>query len=248
MKVLGIDIGGSGVKGAPVDVKKGKLLGERYRIPTVLPGLPSPDFIMGLIKVIIKEFKWKGPIGCGFPSPIVDGIAVKASNISPDWIGVDVGKMITLYTGFPTKLINDADAAGLAEIKFGAGKGVKGVVFMVTVGTGLGTALFTDGKLVPNTELGHIRMDAGFAETYTSDATRRTYPLTWDEWADRFNEYLREIEKLFYPSLIIVGGGASKKFDRFSDLININTPVVPAKMLNASGIIGAAYYAKDLIE
>ncbi len=245
MKILGIDVGGSGIKGAPIDIQKGVLLEEKYRIPT--PNPSTPDKVIKVIREIADHFQWKAPIGCGFPSPIQRGIALKASNISKEWIGTNVEKLITTHTGLPCKVLNDADAAGLGEVTFGAGEGNKGVVFVVTVGTGLGTALFTEGILVPNTELGHIRLKPGIAEPYASDAAKKREDLSWKQWASRFNEYLYEIEHLFYPDLIIIGGGTSKKFDKYSSYFDTQTEIIPAKLLNEAGMIGAAYAARAFV-
>ncbi len=245
MKILGIDVGGSGIKGAPVDIKRGALLADRYRIPTPQPS--TPEKVSEVIKDIADHFDWKGPIGCGFPAPIQKGIALKASNISKEWIGTNVEKLISRTTGSPCKVLNDADAAGLGEVTFGSNAGMSGVTFVVTVGTGLGTALFTDGILVPNTELGHIRLKSGIAEPYASDATKKREDLTWKQWAKRFNEYLHEVEKLFYPDLIIIGGGTSKKFDKYSSYFDTQAEIVPARLLNEAGMIGAAYAARTFV-
>jgi len=241
-KVLGIDIGGSGIKGAIVHTKKGKLLTERYRIPT--PGKSTPENVAKVIKQIADHFNWEGPIGCGFPAVVQHGVARSAANIDDSWIGVNINELVTKETGCPTMAINDADAAGMAEMKFGAGKSHKGVVFLVTVGTGLGTVFFTRGKLLPNTELGHVLLNEQTAEEYASDAVRKRLDLTWEEWAVRFNEYLLYIEKLFSPDLFIIGGGASKKDDKYIDQFTVQAPIIPAKLLNQAGIVGAARAAR----
>ncbi len=241
-KVLGIDIGGSGIKGAIVHTKKGKLLTERYRIPT--PGKSTPENVAKVIKQITDHFNWKGAIGCGFPAVVQHGVARSAANIDDSWIGVNINELVTKETGCPTMAINDADAAGLAEMKFGAGKSHNGVVFLVTVGTGLGTVFFTRGKLLPNTELGHVLLNEQTAEEYASDAVRKRLDLTWEEWAGRFNEYLLYIEKLFSPDLFIIGGGASKKDDKYMDQFTVQAPIIPAKLLNHAGIVGAARAAR----
>ncbi len=241
-KILGIDIGGSGIKGAPVNTKSGNLLDERHRIPT--PDPSTPEAVANVIKQIAKHFKWKGPIGCGFPSVVLNGVIKTAANIDKSWIDVNVEKLITNVTGLPTCVVNDADAAGMAAIKFGAGKKVKGTVIMLTVGTGIGTAFFTRGKLLANTEVGHLVLNGQDAEKYVSDATRKSEKLNWPTWGKRFNQYLMEIERLFWPELIIIGGGASKKIEKFANQITIKTKVVPAKLLNEAGIIGAAIAAR----
>lgn len=237
-KILGIDIGGSGIKGAPVNTKTGEFLANRYRIAT--PNPATPQAVADVIHEIIKYFKWKGPVGCGFPAVVLNGVVKTASNIDKAWIDIDACKLFSNVTGLPVMVINDADAAGLADVKFGAGKGIHGSVLMLTIGTGIGSAFFTQGKLLPNTELGHLILNGKNAEKYTSDATRRKEKLTWDEWSIRINEYLLEMERLFWPELIIIGGGMSKKIDKFADRLTVKTRVVPAKLLNDAGIIGAA--------
>jgi polyphosphate glucokinase len=237
-KILGIDIGGSGIKGAPVNTKSGKLLAKRHRIET--PNPATPQAVAEVIKAIANYFKWEGPIGCGFPAVVLNGVVKTASNIDKSWIETDARKIFTQTTGLPTWVINDADAAGLAAVRFGAGKGVKGSVLMLTVGTGIGSAFFTKGRLLPNTELGHLILNGHNAEKYTSDATRKTEKLSWEERGKRFNEYLMEMERLFWPELIIIGGGVSKKMDKFASQLTLKTKVVPAMLLNEAGIIGSA--------
>ena len=243
MKVLGIDIGGSGIKGAPVDTIKGILILDRSRVPTPVPS--KPEAVADTVKILVDHFSWKGPIGCGFPSPIVSGVTMTAANVHKKWIGTDASKLLSEATGCPVKMINDADAAGLAEMRFGAGKGRKGVVMIVTIGTGLGSAMFVEGTLVPNLELGHLEIRGKDAELRASDAARNKKNLSWKEWTKRFNEYLSTLEKLFWPDLFILGGGGSKKFDKFKDYLKVRAEVVPAATLNEAGIIGAALAAKD---
>jgi polyphosphate glucokinase len=242
MKVLGIDVGGSGIKGAPVDTKTGELLEARHRIPT--PEGAKPKAVAGVVAEVAAHFHWDGPIGCGFPAAVQHGIARTAANIDVSWIGTDIASLFTRKSGCPVHAINDADAAGLAEMAFGAGKGRDGVVLIVTIGTGLGTCLFTDGVLLPNTELGHIEIACGDAELMASDAARQRDRLSWKEWAKRFNTYLNALEKLVWPDLIILGGGASKKHDRFFPYLTVQAEVVPAATLNEAGIIGAALAAQ----
>lgn len=246
-EILGIDFGGSGIKGAPVDIDSGKLMEERLRIETPQPA--TPKAVADTIAQIAKHFKWKGkPIGVGFPAASRQGIILTATNIDKSWIGVDANKLISEATGCPTLVLNDADAAGIAEIKYGAGAENKGLAMMITVGTGIGTALFVKKRLVPNLEWGHILMPNGkTGEQYAADRIRQEENLSWDEWGKRFNEYLMLIEKLCYPSLFIIGGGVSKKMDQFKKQISISTPVVPAQLLNNAGIIGAAAAAKKLL-
>lgn len=241
--ILGIDFGGSGIKGAPVDTKTGNLLGERHRIPTPSPA--SPKDVSDVIQKIVKHFKWKGPLGVAFPAAVVNGVVKTASNIDKSWIGKNASKLITKKTGLPCYVVNDADAAGMAEMKFGAGKNKKGSVLLITVGTGIGTVFFTRGKLVQNTELGHVFLKSGIeAEDFASDAVRQNEGLAWDEWAKRFNIYLKEMEKLFWPELIIIGGGVSKKPEKFVDRLSVQTKVVMARAKNEAGIIGAALACK----
>ncbi len=238
MKVLGIDIGGSGIKGAPVDTDTGQMLAERLRVPT--PPGANPEPMIELISGIVQEFQWSGPIGCGFPGVVRHGVTLSAANVSKRWIGYDAAAQIAQKTGCPTWMVNDADAAGLAEMRFGIGRDRKGVVLIVTIGTGLGTALFTDGYLLPNAELGHIEMDGQDAEWQASDAARKREELSWKKWGKRFNRYLNILCFLFSPDLIILGGGTSNKFDAFKEFMDVPTELVTAQMLNEAGIIGAA--------
>lgn len=241
-KILGIDIGGSGVKGAIVDTKVGKLLTERYRIPTPQPA--TPEAVADVIKEISDYFHWDGPIGVGFPGVIQHGVAKTAANVDDSWIDKDLNKLFSTVTGCTVHVVNDADAAGMAEVKFGAGKGEKGTLMLITVGTGLGTVIFTNGKLVPNLEFGHLIMHGADAELYASDAARKRDELDWETWAGRFNEYLLYIEALFWPDKIIIGGGASKKGDRFFPHLTTQAEVVPAELKNEAGIVGAAMVSK----
>ncbi len=242
MKILGIDVGGTGIKGAVVDTKKGELLTKRHRIETPQPA--TPEAVINTIIEIIKHFDWHGVIGVGFPAAVRHEIVKTASNIDKSWIGVNAAERIEEATGCPTHLVNDVDAAGLAEMKFGAGKKEKGSCIMVAAGTGIGTALFIDKKLVPNTELGFVMVNGEIGEHYAANSVREREDLNWEEWGKRFNEYLKRLEFLFWPDLIIMGGGVSKKFDKFSKYFTLDTPVVPAKSKNHAGIIGAALAAK----
>jgi polyphosphate glucokinase len=244
MNILGVDIGGSGIKGAPVDCKTGELLTERYRIPTPRPA--TPKAVTKTLVKIVEHFKWTGPIGCGFPAAINQGRIGTASNIDNDWIGAEVFDLFASATGCQTVVVNDADAAGLAEIAFGAGKNIKGVVFVITVGTGIGTAAFSQGCLFPNMELGHLILNGKIAEHFVSDAVRKQENLSWKKWSKRFGEYLKEIERLFWPDLIIIGGGVSKKHDKFFHYFKTRAKIVPAQLLNNAGIIGAALSVKNL--
>jgi polyphosphate glucokinase len=243
-QILGIDVGGSGIKGAPIDISEGKMLAERYRIPTPLPA--SPDAVAHVIKRIVKHFKWEGPVGVGFPSVVLKGVVKTATNIDKNWIGVDAQELFSKRCKLPVLVVNDADAAGLAEIRLGAGKKVKGTVLLLTIGTGIGSALFTRGCLVANSELGHIFLDNGLlAEKFAADSVRQSEELSWSEWGERFNKFLKETEKLFSPELIIVGGGVSKRADEFMHAIDIKTKVVMANQRNEAGLIGAALAAVD---
>lgn len=241
-KILGIDIGGSGIKGTIVHTKKGKLLTERYRLPTPSPA--TPEAVAEVIRKIVLHFKWDGAIGAGFPGVVQNGIVRTAANVDKSWIDTNIDKLITSLTNCPAHVVNDADAAGMAEMEFGAGAGIKGVVMLITVGTGLGTVMFTGGKLIPNLELGHIILKGDDAEKYASDAARKNFKLSWEQWAGRFDEYLQRIEELVWPDVIILGGGASKKKDLFIDQLHTRAKIVPAQYENNAGIVGAALAAK----
>jgi len=242
MQVLGIDVGGSGIKGAPVDTKTGKLLTERVRIKTPKGAEPQP--VADVVAEIAKSFDWKGSIGIGFPAPIKSGVALMAANVSEKWVGTNADELFTKTTGCDCTMINDADAAGLAEMKFGAGKGQPGTVIMITLGTGIGTAIFYRGNLLPNTEFGHLDMNGKDAEHRASDAVRQRDELSWKKYAKRLNKYLTAMENLFWPDLFIVGGGISKESEKYIPLLKLETPVVPAQFLNEAGIVGAALAAR----
>ena len=244
MEILGIDIGGTGIKGAPVDVDTGLLLAERHRVLTPQPAVP--DAVADTVAEVAKHFKWKGPIGCTFPAVIKNGVAYSAANVDEAWIGTDGQKLLKKKTRCPVVLLNDADAAGMAEMQFGAGKGKQGVVIMVTLGTGIGSALFLDGRLVPNTELGHIEVRGKDAELRATDRIRQKKGLSWKKWAANVDEYLGRLEALFSPDLFIVGGGVSKKHEKFLPRLTVRAEVVPAQLLNDAGIVGAALAAKTL--
>lgn len=244
MKVLGIDVGGSGIKGNLVDISTGEILSTRHRIDTPKPA--TPKAVSKTVGKIVTHFNWKGPIGCGFPSAIQGGIIKTAANIDKGWIGEDVESLFAAETKCQVKVVNDADAAGLAEALLGAGKGKSGVTMLLTVGTGIGSALINNGKLVPNTELGHLHFKGDIAEKYCSDSARKREDLSWTDWGKRFNKYLQHINRLFYPDRIIIGGGASKRFHKFSSEIDVPVKVLPATLLNDAGIIGAALAAREL--
>jgi polyphosphate glucokinase len=237
-QVLGIDIGGSGIKGAIVDVVSGEILTERLRLETPQPS--TPQAVIDTIKTLISELKWSGSIGCGFPAVIQHGVAKTAANVDPSWIGTNIEKLISDQLKCNAKVINDADAAGLAEMKFGAGKDINGVVLMLTIGTGIGSALFIDGLLMPNTEFGHLYYKDIVAERYCSDSARKKYELEWDVWSERFNKYLKHLERTLNPDLFIIGGGISKKPEKFLPYLNIDTKIKIAEQQNNAGIVGAA--------
>jgi polyphosphate glucokinase len=242
MKVLGIDVGGSGIKGAPVDTDTGKLLAERYRIKT--PKEAEPEPVAETVAAITRHFQWEGPVGIGFPAPIKAGVAMMAANISPKWVGMNADELFTKITDCDCTLINDADAAGLAEMKFGAGSGQPGTVIMITLGTGIGTAIFHRGRLLPNTEFGHMQMKGVDIEHRASDAARQREELSWKKYAKRLNKFLLQMEKLFWPDLFIIGGGISKESDKYIPLLTVEAPVVTAQFLNEAGIVGAALAAR----
>jgi polyphosphate glucokinase len=238
MQVLGIDVGGSGIKGAPVDTNTGKLIAKRVRIET--PNKAEPEPVVEVVTEIAKSFNWMGRIGIGFPAPIKGGVVMMAANISEKWVEINADELFTKTTGCDCTTINDADAAGLAEMKFGAGKGQPGTVIMITLGTGIGTAIFHRGHLLPNTEFGHLEMNGRDAEHRASDAIRQSEELSWKKYAKRLNKYLAAMERLFWPDLFIIGGGISKESGKYIPLLKIETPVVPAQFLNEAGIVGAA--------
>lgn len=244
MKTLGIDVGGSGIKGAPVETETGALLAPRVRLPTPQPSKPRP--VAEVVAEIAQHFDWQDPIGVGFPSVVHGGVTYTAANIHKKWIKKDAAELISEVTGCQTSVINDADAAGLAEMAFGAGRGRKGVVLIITIGTGLGTALFTNGHLLANTEFGHLDINGKEAEVWASDAARKREKLSWKKWARRFDVYLRTMESLLSPDLIILGGGVSKKHQLFIPRLSVQAKVVPAKLLNEAGIVGAALGASEL--
>ncbi|MFN8381803.1 MAG: ROK family protein [Anaerolineales bacterium] len=238
MNILGIDVGGSGIKGAPVDTETGQLLAERIRIKTPKNGEPEP--IAEVVKQIAQSFNWSGSIGIGFPAPIKSGVAMMAANVSEKWVGTNADALFTKVTGCECTLINDADAAGLAEMTFGAGRGQPGTVIMITLGTGIGTAIFHRGHLLPNTEFGHLEVNGEDAEFRASDAARQREDLSWKKYAKRLSKYFNALEKLFWPDLFIIGGGISKESEKYVPLLTIDTPVITAQMLNQAGIVGAA--------
>lgn len=241
MEAFGLDVGGSGVKGAPVDLETGELLAPRERVPT--PDPATPESVIEACSGMISGFGWSGPVGCGFPAVIKDGVPQTAANVHESNIGFDLRGRLSEATGCPVSVVNDADAAGLAEVRWGAGREAGGLVLMLTVGTGIGTALLMDGRLVPNTELGHVQMHGMEAEHYASDGVRKKENLDWKKFAKRFDEYLRLMESLLWPDLIIIGGGASKKTDKLFPHLSTRARIVPAELLNTAGVAGAAMAA-----
>lgn len=240
--ILGIDVGASGIKGAIVNVETGKLVTERIKLSTPKPA--TPEAVTEVVATLVRETAYEGDLlGCGFPAIIHRGVAKSAANIDPTWIETNVEAMIAGATGKKVVAVNDADAAGLAEVRFGKGKGRMGTVLLITVGSGLGSALFSDGHLVRNSEFGHIYLHGLVAEHYISNTARKKYEMSWTGFGRRFNEYLHHLDRILSPDLIIIGGGTSNNWELFSDQIDVEVEVTTAKMLNNAGIIGAALYA-----
>lgn len=239
MKVLGIDIGGSGMKGALVNSLTGEMLTKRYRIPTPLSR--KPNEMAQVVAELAKHFDHKGPIGVGFPTVIKHGVCKSPGNLHKKWLGVNVKELFSEATGLPVTVVNDADAAGYATMNYGIGKGKLGLVVMITIGTGLGSGAFLDGELIPNFELGQIPYKKyKKIELWAAASAKEREDLSYEEWGKRFNKFLKYVELIISPDLIIIGGGTSKHFDEFKHLITIETPVIPAELKNHAGIIGAA--------
>ena len=236
--VLGIDVGGTGIKGAPVDTRTGRLLADRHRILTPQPA--TPDAVAGVVGELAKFFDWTGPSGATFPAVIKHGVAHTAANVDPAWIGTNAEELFAQAIGGDVTVVNDADAAGIAEMQLGGGRGRAGVVIMVTLGTGIGSAVFLDGVLLPNTELGHLQLDGKDAEEIAAESVREGEELSWKKWSKRLDAYLQMVEGLFSPDLFIIGGGVSKKSGKFIPRLEVQTEVVPAELLNEAGIVGAA--------
>lgn len=243
MEILGIDIGGTGIKGAIVDTAKGALVTERHRLLTPRPA--TPNIVIDTVAMVVKHFQWKGRVGCGFPAAIARGKVRSAANLSKKWIGRDVVKMLDESTGCHFFVANDADVAGLAEMRFGAGKDSTGLVMVLTLGTGIGSALFMDGRLIPNTELGHVEINGKEAEKWASEIVREKKGLSWKKWSRRIDTYLKRMQIYFWPELFIIGGGISKKHEKFLPLLTVDCEVVPAQLLNEAGMIGAAVAAGE---
>jgi polyphosphate glucokinase len=245
MNMFGVDIGGTGIKGAPVDLDRGALSDERYKIDTPQPA--TPESVIDGVHQVVQHFGWSGPIGVTFPGVVVDGTTRTAANVDAGWVGLDARGMLGERLGQPVVVLNDADAAGVAEMTFGAGRGRGGTVIMLTLGTGIGSAVFVDGHLVPNTELGHLELHGHDAEKRASVKAREDEDLSWEHWAHRLKKYLAHVEMLFSPDLFVIGGGVSRKPDKFLPLIHgISAEIVPAELQNNAGIVGAAMAAAKL--
>ncbi|WP_316779479.1 polyphosphate--glucose phosphotransferase [Streptomyces sasae] len=244
MQIFGVDIGGSGIKGAPVDLDKGDLAQERCKVLTPHPA--TPDGVADGVKQVVDHFGWRGPVGLTFPGVISDGTHIRtAANVDKSWIDTDARTLFSeRLGGLPVTVVNDADAAGVAEIEFGAGRGRRGVVLLLTFGTGIGSALFVDGELVPNTELGHLELAGHDAEKKASSKAKEDNDLSWEQWGGRVNKYLAHVEMLFTPDLFIIGGGVSRKAEKFLPyLTGVKAEIVPAQLQNNAGIVGAAMRA-----
>jgi polyphosphate glucokinase len=241
--VLGIDIGGTGIKAAPVDVTEGRLTTERVKIATPRPAEPGP--VADVVRQLVDRFSWSGPVGITFPGVVVAGSVRTAPNLDPGWVGVDARGFLGEAAGQPVTVLNDADAAGIAEMRFGAGKGEGGTVLLLTLGTGIGSALFYDGVLIPNTEFGHIEMHGKDAEARASERVREEEALSWGKWAGRVDAYLEKMEQLLAPDLFIIGGGISRKSGKFLPRLTLKARVVPAYLQNDAGIVGAAMAAAE---
>ncbi|MGY2082504.1 polyphosphate--glucose phosphotransferase [Blastococcus sp. SYSU DS0539] len=246
MQGFGVDIGGSGIKGCLVDLDEGRLIGERLRIETPQPSLPEP--VYDVVAQIVGTFGWAGRVGVTFPGVMKSGVAHTAANVEKSWIGTDVDAGLSQRIPGSVETLNDADAAGIAEMRYGAGRDRRGVVLMLTFGTGIGSALFVDGMLVPNTEFGHIQVDGEDGEWRASAAAREREELSYPQWAQRVDRYLDVLEAGLWPDLIIVGGGVSKKAHKWVPLLTTRTPVVPAELQNDAGIVGAALAAAEHLE
>ncbi|NUK56511.1 polyphosphate--glucose phosphotransferase [Streptomyces lunaelactis] len=243
MNVFGVDIGGSGIKGAPVDLERGGLTQERHKVLTPHPS--TPDAVAEGVAAVVENFGWSGPVGITFPGVVTSGVTRTAANVDKGWVDVDASKLLgDRLGGLPVTVLNDADAAGVAEMTFGAGRGRKGTGILLTFGTGIGSAVFIDGRLVPNTELGHLELHGHDAEKHASTKVKEDEGLSWHHWSRRVQKYLAHVEMLFSPELFIIGGGVSRKADKFLPLIEgIRAEIVPAELKNNAGIVGAAMAA-----
>ncbi len=244
VQILGIDIGGSGIKGALVDVVKGELATERHRIPTPQPA--TPDAVADVVAELVKHFDYHGPVGCTFPAVVKRGVTLTAANVDDGWIGIDAEGLFVEKTNCQFLILNDADAAGIAEFTFGVGADNRGTVIVLTLGTGIGSAIFVNGNLLPNTEFGHMELEGMDAEDYAADSVRKSEDLSWKKWGKRVGRVLAELDKLFWPDLYIIGGGVSKKHEKYFEYFKTDTPVVPAALQNEAGIVGAAMAAAQI--
>lgn len=245
-RTIGIDIGGTGIKAAIVDVENGELVSEKIKVGT--PEGAKPADVAQVIHDLVEQLDPHGslPIGACFPAVIIDEVAMSAANVDKSWIGTNVGDLFEKTTGRKVHVVNDADAAGFAEVKFGAAQGVNGLVMVTTLGTGIGSALIYNGVLIPNSELGHINLPGSrwkTAENLAANSARVKRKLSWTRWAERLQKYYGTLEKLFSPQLFVVGGGVSKEYENFLPLLELNTPIVPAQHFNNAGILGAAALA-----
>lgn len=238
---FGVDIGGSGIKGAVVDLEAGGLASERFKVLTPQPSLPLA--VADAVAEVVGHFGWQGPLGCTFPAVVQEGVARTAANVDRSWIGTNIEKVVGQATGLDVTAVNDADAAGIAESYWGAARGVRGLVVIVTLGTGIGTALVYNGVLIPNSELGHIELDGEDYEVRAAAAARERESLSWEKWAKRLQRYFGALEFYLRPSLFIVGGGVSRRSEKFLPMLSLDTPIVPAKFQNEAGIAGVAYLA-----
>lgn len=239
MEILGIDIGGSGIKGALVNAETGEMLTERFRIPT--PKSRNPKDMAQVVAQVVEHFEYNGPVGCGFPSIVKNGVCMSEGNLDPSWVGINIDELFTEATGHEFTVLNDADAAGYASINYGIGKGKQGLVIMITIGTGLGSGAFFNGVLLPNFELGQIPYKKHKKiEKWAAASAKEREGLSYEKWGKRFNKFLKYVEIIVSPDLIIVGGGTSKDWDEFSQYITVDTQVVKAELMNHAGIIGAA--------
>ena len=245
MNILGVDIGGTGIKGAIVETKTGELVSERVRLETPHPA--TPQAVADTIKELVNMLKYSGPIGCGFPARVLDGIVKTAANIDESWVDIPVNQMLSEALNTEVFVANDADVAGLCEAEIGAARGKHGVVIFLTLGTGIGSSIFINGTPYLNTELGHLKFKGEVAEKYCSALVREKEDLKWKDWGERLNNYLKYVAFILNPDLFVLGGGASKKFDKYKDKLSVGVPVVPAVHLNLAGIIGAAMYGEHCL-
>jgi polyphosphate glucokinase len=242
MQIFGVDIGGSGIKGAPVDLDRGDLAQERHKVLTPQPATPKD--VADSVAAVVGHFDWSGPVGITFPGVVTSGVTRTAANVDKGWVDTDARTLLSNRLSLPVTVLNDADAAGIAEMTFGAGRGRKGTVIMLTFGTGIGSAVFIDGQLVPNTELGHLELNGHDAEKHASTKAKEDEDLSWHHWAHRVQRYLTHVEMLFSPELFIIGGGVSRKADKFLPLIDhVRAEMIPAELQNNAGIVGAAMAA-----